>query len=112
MSRLTEILLRKLTTGGYATIENFPVSDWVNMVSEGEAEYINKPKKNKQLRTEYHTQKNNFDADILVSVLNKEYPAYAYTSRCGCILTSELNGFYSAEPEVLNPEAFFRKYLT
>lgn len=37
LSRLTEILLRKLTTGGYHHFEDFPVADWVNMVSEGEA---------------------------------------------------------------------------
>ena len=29
LSRLTEILLRKLTRGGYRNIENFPVDGWV-----------------------------------------------------------------------------------
>lgn len=54
LSRLTEILLRKLTTGGYKTIEDFPVEDWVSMVSEGEAEYITRPKTSKQLKSEFN----------------------------------------------------------
>lgn len=53
LSRLTEILLRKLTTGGYRHIEDFPVADWVNMVSEGEAAYITKPKSNKEIKAAY-----------------------------------------------------------
>lgn len=57
LSRLTEILLRKLTTGGYNSIEDFPVADWVSMLSEGEATYITRPKTNKQLKKEYHQRK-------------------------------------------------------
>jgi hypothetical protein len=57
LSRLTEILLRKLTSGGYNSIEDFPVADWVNMVSEGEAEYFTKPKTNKQLKSAYYASK-------------------------------------------------------
>lgn len=57
LSRLTEILLRKLTTGGYANIEDFPVSDWVSMVSEGEAKYYTKAKTAKAARKEYHERK-------------------------------------------------------
>lgn len=53
LSRLTEILLRKLITGGYHYIEDFPVADWVNMVSEGEAAYITKPKSNKEIKAAY-----------------------------------------------------------
>ncbi|MGN6493328.1 MAG: DUF6364 family protein [Agriterribacter sp.] len=54
LSRLTEILLRKLTSGGYKSIEDFPVEDWVSMVSEGEAAYITKPKTSKQLKNEFN----------------------------------------------------------
>jgi len=57
LSRLTEILLRKLTSGGYGSIEDFPVSDWVSMVSEGEAEYITRPKTSKQLKKEFHQRR-------------------------------------------------------
>ena len=53
LSRLTEILLRKLTSGGYNNIEDFPVEEWVSMVSEGEAEYITRPKSNKKRKAEY-----------------------------------------------------------
>ena len=57
LSRLTEILLRKATTGGYKNIEDIPVADWVNTVSEGEAEYITTPKKRKDIKDEYFKSK-------------------------------------------------------
>lgn len=53
LSRLTEILLRKLTGGGYVNIEDFPVDEWVSMVSEGEAEYITSPRSNKKLKKQF-----------------------------------------------------------
>lgn len=53
LSRLTEILLRKLTGGGYMNIEDFPVDEWVSMVSEGEAEYITSPRSNKKLKKQF-----------------------------------------------------------
>jgi hypothetical protein len=55
LSRLTEILLRRLTSGSYTNLEDFPVSDWVNTLAEGEAKYIKTPKTSKKLRNEYHT---------------------------------------------------------
>jgi len=57
LSRLTEILLRKLTSGGNYSIEDFPVADWVSMLSEGEAEYITRPKTSKQLKKEFHQRR-------------------------------------------------------
>jgi hypothetical protein len=57
LSRLTEILLGRLTAGGYTNLEDFPVSKWVDMVAEGQAEYITSPKSNKKLRAEYHERK-------------------------------------------------------
>jgi hypothetical protein len=56
LSRLTEILLRKATIGGYRNIEDIPVSDWVTMVSEGEAEYAT-PRKRKDMKEEYFKSK-------------------------------------------------------
>ena len=53
LSRLTEILLRKLTSGGYNNIEDFPVDEWVSMVSEGEAEYITTPKSSKRRKAAF-----------------------------------------------------------
>ncbi len=53
LSRLTEFLLRKVTSSHHKSLEDFPISDWVSMVSEGQAEYITKPRKNKALKYEY-----------------------------------------------------------
>jgi hypothetical protein len=54
LSRLTEFLLRQITTGHYKSFEEFPVSDWVNMVAEGPAVYKAKnTKSRKQLKNEY-----------------------------------------------------------
>ena len=52
LSRLTEILLRKATSGSYKNIEDIPVTDWVHTLSEGEAEYITTPKR-KDLKDTY-----------------------------------------------------------
>ena len=35
LSRVTEFLYRKITTSSYKSIDELPVSKWVNMVSEG-----------------------------------------------------------------------------
>jgi hypothetical protein len=53
LSRLTEFLLRKVTTGNYQSLDDLPVADWVNMVAEGQTEYITKPKSRKDLKKEY-----------------------------------------------------------
>lgn len=57
LSRLTEFLLRKVTSSHYKSLEELPISDWVSMVAEGEAAYITKPKKNKELKAEYFKSK-------------------------------------------------------
>ncbi|MDP2113496.1 MAG: DUF6364 family protein [Bacteroidota bacterium] len=54
LSRLTEFLYRQITSGNYKTIEDFPVSEWVNMVAEGEATY--KRRSRKELKDEYFNQ--------------------------------------------------------
>lgn len=46
LSRLTEYLYRQITSGGYKTLEDFPVADWVNQVAEGEAVYTKRTRKN------------------------------------------------------------------
>lgn len=51
LSRLTEYLYRQITSGNYKTIEDFPVSEWVNKVAEGEAVY--KRRARKELKDEY-----------------------------------------------------------
>ena len=54
LSRLTEFLYRQITSGNYKTIEDFPVSDWVNRVAEGEAVY--KRRSRQDLKEEYFNQ--------------------------------------------------------
>lgn len=57
LSRLTEILLRKLTSKDYQNIEDYPIADWVNTLSEGEVQYLNKRRSNADLRKDYRTKK-------------------------------------------------------
>ena len=57
LSRLTEFLLRKVTSNSFQSLEDLPISDWVNMVAEGEVEYQTKAKKNKDLKAEYFKSK-------------------------------------------------------
>ena len=57
LSRLMEFLLDKITSNQYNSLEDLPVSDWVNAVAEGKAEYITKPKKRSKLKDEYHNRK-------------------------------------------------------
>lgn len=57
LSRLTEFLLRKVTSSHHKSLEDLPISDWVSIVSEGRAEYITRPKKSKQLKAEYFKSK-------------------------------------------------------
>lgn len=46
LSRLTEFLYRKITRDTYYNLEEFPISDWVQQVAEGEAEYKRRTRKN------------------------------------------------------------------
>lgn len=58
LSRLIEFLLKKVTSNNYSSLEEFPISDWVNQVSEGETEYQTKAKRTKKAaRAEYFNSK-------------------------------------------------------
>jgi hypothetical protein len=57
LSRLTEFLYSRIVSGHYKTLEDLPVSDWVSMVAEGEAEYKTKPRKRKDLKNEFLSSK-------------------------------------------------------
>ena len=58
LSRLTEILLRKITTSGYHSLEDLPISDWVNnIVAEEGAVYVTKRKTNKDLKASFFETK-------------------------------------------------------
>jgi len=57
LSRLTEFLYRKLSDSTNQNLEELPISNWVMMVAEGQAEYKTKPKSPKNLRSEYFDSK-------------------------------------------------------
>jgi len=57
LSRLTEFLLNKATTATYPSLDELPVSSWVNMVAEGQAEYVRKPRTSKAAKAEYRSRK-------------------------------------------------------
>lgn len=58
LSRLIEHLLTQVTTKQYKSLEDFPISDWVNMVAEGEVEYKRTPKSSrKDLKDEFFASK-------------------------------------------------------
>jgi len=57
LSRMMELILDKITSNQYASLEDLPISDWVNVISEGKTEYITKPKSSSKLKAQYHTRK-------------------------------------------------------
>jgi hypothetical protein len=58
LSRLTEFLYQQITSGQYPNLEELPVSDWVNMVAEGQVEYKTaKSKSRKAMKKEYFQSK-------------------------------------------------------
>ena len=57
LSRLMELLLRKITAKKYKTIEDWPVSDWVNMVAEGPVQYKTSKKSRKEMKKEFYQSK-------------------------------------------------------
>ncbi len=54
LSRLMEFLLKKATSSSYKSLDELPVSEWVNMVSEGEVEYVRQPRSRKEMKKEYY----------------------------------------------------------
>ncbi len=56
LSRLTEFLLKKASTGNYKSLEDFPISDWVKEITEGKIE-IKRHKKTRSLAKEYFNSK-------------------------------------------------------
>lgn len=54
LSRLTEFLYRQITSDNYKTLDELPVSEWVNSIAEGQAEYITKPRSRKSLKNDFY----------------------------------------------------------
>jgi hypothetical protein len=57
LSRLTEMLLRKVTSGNYQNLADLPVADWVKLIAEGEVEYRKRGRKRKSMKEEYFKSK-------------------------------------------------------
>ncbi len=54
LSRLIEFLLNKVTSDNYSSLEDFPISEWVMQVAEGDAVYETKAKRSrKAAKAEY-----------------------------------------------------------
>jgi len=54
LSRLTEFLYSKLTKNNYTSLEDLPVSDWINVAAEGSVEYVAQRKNSKKLKDEFY----------------------------------------------------------
>lgn len=57
LSRLTELLFRKLTAQNYDTLEELPVADWVNILAEGDVQYKRAAKSRKEMKKEFYESK-------------------------------------------------------
>jgi hypothetical protein len=53
LSRLMEFLLGQITSGQYKNLEDLPVSDWVNEIAEGPAEYVTRKRTRKSMKSEF-----------------------------------------------------------
>ncbi len=54
LSRMTEFLFKKITSSSYQSMEDFPLSDWVLQLAEGEAVYQTKKKSRKDSKSEFY----------------------------------------------------------
>lgn len=54
LSRLTEFIYAQLSVKNYRSLDELPISEWVSMVSEGEAEYKTEKRTRKSLKEEYN----------------------------------------------------------
>lgn len=56
LSRLTEYIYAQIISGDYKTLNDLPVSDWVNALAEGQTEYKKSPSR-KKLKDEFFNSK-------------------------------------------------------
>ena len=57
LSRLIEHLLSKVVDKPYQSLEDFPISQWVSMVADGEAIYQTKSNRKKQKEEFFNSKK-------------------------------------------------------
>jgi len=56
LSRLTEFIYKQMTSNNYASLEELPIADWINIVAEEGIEYKRTPSR-KQLKSEFYNSK-------------------------------------------------------
>ncbi|NGF58246.1 hypothetical protein G5B00_17215 [Parapedobacter sp. SGR-10] len=56
LSRLTEFVYKQMTSKNYASLEDLPISNWINIVAEEGVEYKKSPSR-KQLKAEFYNAK-------------------------------------------------------
>lgn len=56
LSRLTEFIYKQMTSRDYRSLEDLPIADWVDIVSEGAVEYTKSPSR-KQLKSAFYDSK-------------------------------------------------------
>lgn len=54
LSRMIEIILQKITSANYSSMEEFPIAGWVQEISEGEAVYTKKFRKRKETKKTFY----------------------------------------------------------
>lgn len=57
LSRLTELLFKKITSGNYRDLEELPIADWVHQLAEGEVEYKTSKRGRKATKAEFYASK-------------------------------------------------------
>ena len=57
LSRMVEFLLQKISSSNYKSLEEFPISEWVQQVAEGEAVYQTKHRSRKSAKEDFYTSK-------------------------------------------------------
>jgi hypothetical protein len=53
LSRLVEFMLSKVTDSRYRSIDELPVSDWIQQVAEGEVTYVRKNAVDRDVKKDY-----------------------------------------------------------
>jgi hypothetical protein len=53
LSRLVEFMLSKVTDARYRSIDELPVSDWIQQVAEGEVTYVRKNAAERNVKKDY-----------------------------------------------------------
>ncbi len=54
LSRLTELLFKKITSAKYQELEELPIADWVQQLAEGEVEYKTRKRTRKAAKSEFY----------------------------------------------------------